>query len=164
MKSGTRPDFDGFQLLAEVAPESGLRRVRDLARILVNAVRKALHARSPRLRSGRALRRLKATQHNGLRGEQGAFKSGPAGYRFARSRLMMSSEVITPVNFLLSSTTGSVSRLYLSNNSATSFSFAPAWVEIRGSCVSASMGVSGVASTSLASGTAPARVPWESTR
>ena len=47
-------------------------------------------------------------------------------YRLARSRLMMSSEVMTPVSFLLSSTTGKVERLYLSNSSATSFSLAPA--------------------------------------
>ena len=40
----------------------------------------------------------------------------------------------------------------------------PSWLEISGSWVSESMGVSGVASTILASGTAPARVPCESTR
>src|SRR6185437_13317250 len=54
----------------------------------------------------------------------------PHTYRLARSRLMMSSEVMTPVNFLLSSTTARVSRLYLSKSSATSFSLAPARVEI----------------------------------
>src|SRR6266700_1987385 len=60
--------------------------------------------------------------------DRGVNRDHREGYRFARSRLMMSSEVITPVNFLLSSTTGKVSRLYLSNSSATSFSFTPAWV------------------------------------
>src|SRR5581483_3883993 len=83
---------------------------------------------------------------------------------FARSMLMMSSEVITPVSRLASSTTGRVIRLYLSNSSATSFSSAPAWVEMSGSCVRDSRGAVGWARTILESGTAPARVPCESTR
>jgi len=85
-------------------------------------------------------------------------------YSLARSRLITSSEVITPVNLLWSSITGRVSRLYLSNSSANSFSPAPARHEISGSWVRESNGVSGEARTSLAKGTAPASVPCESIR
>src|SRR5271157_2313883 len=83
-------------------------------------------------------------------------------YNFARSMLITSSEVMTPVSLLCSSTTGRVSRLYLSNSSATSFSATPSWARTSGSWVSESMGVEGWASTSLARGTAPTRVPRES--
>ena len=54
-------------------------------------------------------------------------------YSLARSRLITSSEVITPVNLLWSSITGSVRRLYLSNRSANSFSSASSRHEINGS-------------------------------
>src|SRR4051812_40113356 len=87
-----------------------------------------------------------------------------ASYNSARNKLITSSDVMTPVNFLSSSTTGSVTRLYLSNNSATSCSPAPASHEISGSWVSVSKTSSESASTNLDNGTAPARVPWESTR
>jgi len=60
--------------------------------------------------------------HRGAAGEQ---PSAPFAYNFARSMLITSSEVITPVSLLCSSTTGIISRLYLSNNSATSFSPRP---------------------------------------
>src|ERR1700682_3103116 len=68
----------------------------------------------------------------------GDSEEAPA-YSLALSKLITSSDVITPVNFRLSSTTGSVSRLYLSNSSANCNSLASAWIKIRGSCVSASM-------------------------
>ena len=64
----------------------------------------------------------------------------------------MSSEVMTPVNFLLSSTTGRVSRLYLSKSSATSFSLALARVEISGSWVSESMARVGAGQHQLGEG------------
>src|SRR5437868_14854428 len=85
-------------------------------------------------------------------------------YSFSRSKLMTSSDVMTPVNLLWSSTTGSVRRLYLSNSSATSRSDASAWQEMSGSWVRASSGVVGDASTSFDSGTMPAKVWRESTR
>src|SRR5579864_5529289 len=86
------------------------------------------------------------------------------GYSFARSRLITSSEVITPVSLPSSSTTGRVNRLYLSNSSATSFSLAPAWQEIRGSMLSGSKGSLDWASTSLGSMTAPTSRPSGSSR
>src|SRR6185312_6716219 len=85
-------------------------------------------------------------------------------YSFARSRLITSSEVITPVSLPSSSTTGRVIRLYLSNSSATSFSLAPAWQEIRGSMLSGSKGSVGWASTSLGNVTAPTSRPSGSSR
>src|SRR6185312_1363853 len=54
-------------------------------------------------------------------------------YSFDRNMLITSSEVITPTNFLSLFTTGRVSRLYLSNNSATSISPVCSSQEIRGS-------------------------------
>src|SRR6266498_1896973 len=89
---------------------------------------------------------------------------GQETYNFARSRLITSSEVITPVSMPSSSTTGRVSRLYLSNKAATSLSRHPAWQEISGSCVSDTSLSSDFASTILASGTQPASLPCSSTR
>src|SRR5258708_6104139 len=85
-------------------------------------------------------------------------------YIFARSMLITSSDVITPFSLLWLSTTGRVTRLYLSNNSATSFSSTPSWEKTSGSWVRESIGVVGGARTILARGTAPTSVPWESTR
>src|SRR5215469_1788554 len=104
----------------------------------------------------------KLVREDGEAGSRGC--DGDLGYSFWRRRLITSSEVITPVRRLASSTTGKVSRLYLSKSSATSFSEALAWQEIRGSWVRASKGVAGVASTILARGTVPERVSRESTR
>ena len=61
------------------------------------------------------------------RARNGRLRRAPA-YSLARSKLITSSEVMTPVNFWLSSTTGRVSRLYLSNSSANCNSLASAWI------------------------------------
>src|ERR1700722_15886759 len=90
--------------------------------------------------------------------------SGGATYSLARRMLITSSEVITPVSLLWSLTTGRVSRLYLSKSSANSLSLAPSRLETSGSWMRESMEVVPSARTILARGTAPTRVPWESTR
>src|SRR5437879_13006004 len=90
--------------------------------------------------------------------ECGQFDKRKKRQSFSRSRLMTSSEVMPQVRRFFSSTTGRVSRLYLSNCSATSFSEASALQEIRGSWVSASKGGVGEDKTSLDGGTVPARV------
>src|ERR1035441_9151588 len=82
-----------------------------------------------------------------------------AHYSLARSIAITSSGVITPVSWLCSSITGNVSRLYLSNSSANSFSFASSWQEMRGSWDKARRGVEEVDRTIFTRGTAPARVP-----
>src|ERR1700732_4229658 len=79
-------------------------------------------------------------------------------YNLARNMLITSSDVMTPVSRLWSSTTGRVWRLYLSNSSATSFSSTPSCARTSGSWMSESMGVEGCASTNLASGNAAVRV------
>ena len=50
---------------------------------------------------------------NGMSLSQRPNDQRPVSYRLARSRLMMSSEVMTPVSFLLSSTTGRVEQIVL---------------------------------------------------
>ena len=77
---------------------------------------------------------------------------------------MTSSAVTTPTSIFCSSTTGSISRLYLSNSSATSSSLVSMWQETSGSLTNESSGCVDDAKTRLASGTDPTRVPCESVR
>ena len=78
---------------------------------------------------------------------------------FWRSTEMMSSAVITPVSFWCSSTTGSASRLYLSNSSVTRSwrSFTGTWMSVSAASVESSWAP--WCRNSRASGTTPSAAP-----